>query len=300
MMFLAGPMAERAGVALPGWIKLPRVLRDLAGLPPLLAQSGPLELRLATTKKEIRRAQRLRYRTFFTEGGAIPAPRDALVRRDRCAFDHVCDHLLVVDRSVARARDGVVGTYRLLRSDVASAHHGFYSQAEFDLAPLLARHPDKRFLELGRSCVHAAYRSKRVIDLLWRGIGVYAMHHRIDVLIGCASLPGTDPARLAQPLGLLLHSAAAAPEWQVRAHRGLSADAVDPTGLDERRALASLPPLIKAYLRTGARFGPEAVVDLQFGTTDVFAVLPFAGADARYMAHFGAADLVPAAVAPRH
>ena len=77
---------------------------------------GALEVRLATSKKEIRRAQKLRYRVFFEEGGATPDPTARLIRRDVCRFDRVCDHLIVVDKT-RPARDGsprVVGAYRLL------------------------------------------------------------------------------------------------------------------------------------------------------------------------------------------
>ena len=74
----------------------------------------------------------------------------------------------------------------------------------------------KRFLELGRSCVDAQYRSKRVIELLWRGLWVYAKHHRIDVLIGCASLPGVDPLALALPLSFMHQYALADEEWRIR------------------------------------------------------------------------------------
>ena len=97
---------------------------DLAGLGPSLARSGALEARLAETKKDVRRAQKLRYRVFFEEGGAIPDPTARLIRRDVCRFDRVADHLIVVDRSV-RHRDGaprVVGVYRLLR--LAADEHG--------------------------------------------------------------------------------------------------------------------------------------------------------------------------------
>ena len=58
--------------------------------------------------------------------------------------------------------------------------------------------------------------------------------------------------------------------------------------VDAKRALKSLPPLIKAYLRLGAYVGDGAVVDRQFGTTDVLIVLPVEKIDPRYFEHFGA------------
>ncbi len=262
-----------------------------------LGRIGDLEVRLTHSPKEIRRTQRLRYRVFFEQRGVMASPASTLQRRDLCAFDAICDHLVVVDHASADHRFGrvprpkIVGTYRLLRQDVARRHDGFYSAGEFDLAPLLARHPDKRFLELGRSCVLPRYRSKRTIELLWRGIWSYVQQHRIDVLIGCASFEGTDPDALVLPLSALHHHARAPSCWQVRPLPGRteSNPLVPIESLDRRHAMALLPPLIKGYVRAGARFADGVVVDHRFATTDVFAIMPMAELERRYLGHFGSA-----------
>jgi putative hemolysin len=274
------------------YIKPNRIVRDLSGLPAVLGRFGPFEVRLATTSREIRKAQRLRFKVFFEEGQAMRQPA-ALSRRDICPFDKICDHLLVIDKNqrnrFGRKKPKIVGVYRLLRGDTAARHQGFYSATEFDIAPLLARHPGRRFLELGRSCVHAQYRSKRVIELLWRGLWVYAQHHRIDVLIGCASLPGVDPLALALPLSFLHRHALADEEWRVRplAGRGVPMAVLDTKAIDVRKGVAALPPLLKAYLRAGAKFGDGAVIDAQFGTTDVFTILPLTDLEERYQDYYG-------------
>lgn len=279
-----------------------RIIRDLSGLPATLGRFGQFEIRLATTKQEIRKAQRLRFQVFFEEGGAAPQQGPALVRRDICPFDRVCDHLLVIDREArnhfGRAKPKIVGVYRLLRGDVAQRSIGFYSQREFDIAPLLARHADKRFLELGRSCVHPKYRSKRVIELLWRGLWIYAKHHRIDVLIGCASLPGVNPLALALPLSFLHYQASAAEEWSVRPLSDrIEMAMLDKTAVDPRKGIAALPPLLKAYLRIGARFSDGAVIDAQFGTIDVFTIMPLADIEERYISYYGGPMEMPDSLA---
>jgi len=264
----------------------------LGDLPRVLGRWGDFEIRIARGK-EIRKAQRLRYKVFYEEGGATAHGHSALVRRDICPFDKFCDHLLIVDltarNAFGRVKPKIVGTYRLLRGEVAAEHGGFYSEGEFDIAPLLARHAGKRFLELGRSCVHAKYRSKRVIELLWRGLWTYAQHYHVDVLFGCASLPGTNPLALALPLSFLHHHASAEADWQVRPRQGraVAMDALDEGTFDKRKGLAALPPLIKAYLRVGAKFGEGAVIDPQFGTIDVFTVMPVAEIEQRYIAYYG-------------
>jgi putative hemolysin len=275
------------------FIKPNRIVRDLSGLPAVLGRFGPFEIRLATTSREIRKAQRLRFKVFYEEGQAMPRQRAALTRRDICPFDKICDHLLVFDEDqrnrFGRRKPKIVGVYRLLRGDAAARHQGFYSETEFDIAPLLARHSGKRFLELGRSCVHAQYRSKRVIELLWRGLWVYAKHHRIDVLIGCASLPSVDRLALALPLSFLHRHALADEEWRVRPLAGRSVDMaiLDSKAIDARKGIAALPPLLKAYLRAGAKFGDGAVIDPQFGTTDVFTILPLSDMEERYLNYYG-------------
>jgi putative hemolysin len=268
--------------------------RHLGGLSPCLGRVGSLEVRLATTKKEIRKAQRLRYQVFFEEGGASADRAMALMRRDICAFDRVCDHLLVVDHAAPTKRLGiaepkVVGTYRLLRQTVAQRHFGFYSAREFDIDPLLERHRDKQFLELGRSCVRKEYRTKRTLELLWHGIWVYVLHHNIDVMIGCASFEGTDPQALALPLSFLHHHARADAAYSARARsdRYVNMHFLAPKAIDGRKALQALPPLLKGYLRIGASIGEGAVIDHQFGTTDVLVIMPVASIEARYIAHFG-------------
>lgn len=260
---------------------------------PSLGSFGSLEVRLATTKKEIRKAQRLRYKVFYEEGGAKADRTASLIRRDICPYDAACDHLLVIDHAAVnrfgKPKPKVVGTYRLLRQDGAEAHHGFYSAQEYEIAPLLARHGGKRFLELGRSCVLAPYRSKRTLELLWRGIWAYTKHHKIDALFGCASLEGTNALAHVASLSFLSHFAGASEQWSVRAlpERHVAMQMLTNDAVDKRRALAALPPLIKGYLRCGAKVGDGAVIDHQFGTTDVFIIMPVAELDLRYIEHFG-------------
>jgi putative hemolysin len=272
---------------------MPRVLLPAPhSVAPPLGRMGALEVRLATTPREVKKAQRLRYKVFYEEMSAIPDIQAQVSRRDRDAFDAICDHLLVLDHDTITksGEPAIVGTYRLLRQDVAERYSGFYTANEFDLAPLLERHRGLRFLELGRSCVLAPYRSKRTVELLWHGIWSYVLSHRIDVMIGCASLEGTDPDRLALPLAFLHHHARAPEDWRVGALPGrrVAMDRLPAETLDAKAALQAMPPLMKGYLRIGAFVGDGAVVDRQFGTTDVMIVLPVSSINARYVNHYGA------------
>lgn len=252
-----------------------------------LGRIGSLEVRLAATKKEIKKAQRLRYKVFYEEMFATPDLMSRLKRRDIDPFDAHCDHLLVLDHKDKKPK--VIGTYRLLRQSMAARGCGFYTASEFDIAPMLAAHPTARFLELGRSCVLKAYRDKRTVELLWHGIWAYVRRHKIDIMFGCASLSGTDPHALALPLSFLHHTASAEGALAAKpvAGRAVNMNLMDADAIDTRKALHALPPLIKGYLRLGARFGDGAVIDRQFGTTDVLVILPVSAINPRYIDYYG-------------
>jgi putative hemolysin len=263
--------------------------------PVALGRIGDLEIRLAQTNKEIKQAQKLRYRIFYKEQGAIATLQAMMTQSDTDPYDAYCDHLLVVDTKYPRKKvpgvkqlykERVVGTYRLLRQDIADKHVGFYSQAEFDVDSLIQRHPGKRFLELGRSCVDTAYRDKRTIELLWRGIWWYVTEHKIDAMFGCASFEGTNIRSLSAQLAFLQDKASAASEWQTSAHHTDFHYEDHTDVLDNKKIMHQLPTLIKGYMRCGARFGTGAVIDYSFNTTDVLVVLPVTDITPRYREHF--------------
>jgi putative hemolysin len=253
-----------------------------------LGRLGSLEVRLARSGEEVKQAQRLRYRVFYEEMSAVANVRAMFSGRDRDPFDRICDHLLVLDHDVVGAPE-IVGTYRLLRQAVAEKRKGFYSAGEFDVGRLVARHAGRVFLELGRSCVLKPYRTKRTVELLWHGIWSYVRQHNVDVMIGCASLEGTDPRRLAPLLSFLRRYAPTPEAWRVTAQpgRGIALDNLEGDAVSEITVLRQLPPLIKGYLRLGAYVCEEAVIDWQFGTTDVFIVLPVERINTRYINYYG-------------
>jgi putative hemolysin len=249
---------------------------------------GRLEVRLAETQAEIQAAQALRYKVFYEEMQARATPQMKADGRDFDRFDAFCDHMLVIDHE-AQPGEGVVGTYRCLRQDVAEANGGFYTQDEYDLQELIERLPaETRFLELGRSCVHAEYRTKPMIELLWLGIMSYVNFYQLDVMVGCASLHGTDPEALTLPLSYLHHNFLAPEAWRARAkaNRYVAMDRMPEDKIDGRDAFRLLPPLIKGYLRAGCYIGDGAVVDEQFNTTDVMIILPVSVISDRYYARF--------------
>lgn len=268
----------------------------------ILGSKGDLTVRLAEGTRDIEAAQQLRYHVFYEELDARASPETLALRRDADRFDPICDHLLVVKSDDGghhgiRVSDGeLVGTYRLLRQSVAEANFGFYTQAEFDIAPLVARKPDLNFLELGRSCVLKRYRTKPVVELLWQGIWNYVRLHQVDVMLGCASFEGTNPQAHALALTFLAVNCAAPDDWRVSAlpARYIDMHLMGDSRIEMRQALKALPPLIKGYVRLGCYIGDGAVIDPQFNTIDVLITLPTTAINQRYASHFGASDTDPA------
>ncbi|HVB67842.1 MAG TPA: GNAT family N-acyltransferase [Acetobacteraceae bacterium] len=282
----AGPTGADPGAG--GWLADREAGADPGhgptGFPELRA--GNLGVRLAVTAAELDAVQALRFRVFYGERGASADPATLASRRDRDRYDTVADHLLVIDHAIGPGAEGVVGTYRLIRRAAADAAGGFYSVAEYDLGPIL-RFPG-RILELGRSCVDAGYRNRAVMQLLWGGIAAYVFDHRIDLMFGCASLPGTDPDALAAELTYLYEHHLAPPELRPRAlpERYVDMRRAPPGTVDARHALALLPPLIKGYLRLGGFVGDGAVIDRQFNTTDVAIVVKTDLITEKYYRHY--------------
>lgn len=231
-------------------------------------------VKLAETEEERLGAQRLRYRVFVEEMGAAVTPDQRAARREWDAFDPFFDHLILTsEEPVADPLDRVVGVYRLMRREAAQAGIGFYGAAEYDLS-LIETSP-RESLELGRSCVAAGHRGGPGMHLLWSGLAEYVLERDIEILFGTASFPGTDPAPLAEALSFLHHRHLAPPDLRVRARAGhlLAMDRLPPESVDPVRALAAIPPLIKAYLRLGGTVGEGAFVDLAFNTIDVCLVM---------------------------
>jgi len=248
-------------------------------------RSGPLQVRLAESAADIEAAQALRYRVFYETMGARAAVEAQILRRDFDRFDERCDHLLVLDHSRGAGPE-IVGTYRLIRREPAARLGGFYSAAEFDIARLVA-YPGE-VLELGRSCVDTAYRQRSAAQLLWSGIAAYVFYYNIDLMFGCASLPGTDPDNLAVPLSYLHHYHLAAPSLRARAlaDRYVEMCRLPLSAIDPVRALAGLPPLIKGYLRLGGFVGEGAVIDADFNTIDVCIVVKTDLVTEKYSRHY--------------
>ncbi len=252
------------------------------------AAAPVLQTRWADCEEDVRDAQRLRYRVFAQEMGAhLTPPQGTPSGLDADRFDAFCDHLLVRAVDPVHGPGALIGTYRVLTPEAAVRAGGFYTDTEFDLAPLAPLRG--RALELGRSCVDAQWRSGSVIMALWAALGQYMVRHRLDTMIGCASIglddPGTSAAQLWHRLRgthLVEQRWRVAPRIALPLHTQAHADAQG----DATVPCPQAPPLIKGYLRCGARLlGPPAL-DVAFNTADLPLMLRMHDVAPRYRQHF--------------
>lgn len=233
-------------------------------------ENPSLKVRLARSEADLRSAERLRYRVFVEELGAEGDLVDHEQRLERDEFDPHVETLVLVDEKRQEAGlDHVVGVYRLLSQAKARNLGRFYCDAEYDLTQLHAS--GRPLLEFGRSCMDADYRGGPGLFLLWNGLADFVLKSGAEILFGVASFHGTDPEALAQPLSWLHHNHLAPPEIRpvARPEGFQRLDILPPEALDRQAAMASLPPLLKAYLRLGGTVGEGAFIDRPFNTTDV-------------------------------
>ncbi len=234
--------------------------------------AGHLTLRLAENEADVYAAQRLRYRIFCEEMGAVANLAVQQQKRDFDQYDEACYHLIVIDNSrVGDAR--VVGTYRLLTRSNMAKIGSFYTETEYNIDTMKAQPIE--IMELGRSCVEQQYRTRSVIQMLWAGIGAFIAAKNVKLMFGCASFHGVNVKEHIHALSYLYHYHMTPEQYRpvaLPAHY-VSMNLMPKEEVVPRAALAVLPPLIKGYLRLNGTVGDGAVIDYAFNTTDVSIVV---------------------------
>jgi len=264
MRELPNPTLPLASISFKSQNRLPRHEESV--------QNFNLSVAWARSDEELREAQRLRYRVFAEEMGAHLNGPSGL---DVDAFDAYCDHLLVRDANTLK----VVGTYRVLPPHQAARIGKLYAESEFDISRLA--HLRDKMVEVGRSCVHPDYRSGSVIMSLWGGLAGYMMQHGYETMLGCASVPMGDGGHYAANLYCTLREQAmVAPEYRAFPHTPLPVDELA-TG-----AHAAPPPLVKGYLRLGAKICGAPAWDPDFNVADFLTLFRLSDINDRYARHF--------------
>ncbi|MGW8813788.1 GNAT family N-acetyltransferase [Gordonia terrae] len=254
--------------------------RFTRAVPTTLLTTGPIRVIVSDDPADIVAAQELRYRVFADEPGFSNRIGDAVTGRDVDRFDAFCEHLIV-----RHDDDGVVGCARLLAPARAIAAGGWYSATEFDLREM--NDIVSATVELGRACVHSAYRDGSVTALMWAALLQYMDDAGLRYLMGCVSVPLHSPGEWHPGSSLRALRDRLRDDHQDlrrRAHP-LAAARIGGRLLDDivPADTVAMPPLMRGYLRLGARICGEPAVDDVFDVADFLTLLDREGANKRYL-----------------
>jgi L-ornithine Nalpha-acyltransferase len=234
----------------------------------LALRHGRYTARLAATPADHAAAQSLRYQCFVGDRG----PVGPFAGRDTDRFDAACLHMLIEEVGTG----ALVCTYRLLPLKSGHDIHQSYAAQFYDLDRLSAF--DAPMMELGRFCT-APDRAPDtdLLRMAWGAMARVVDGHGVQMLFGCASFAGADPARHAAAL----QSLAAHHLGPADLRPGLQApETVDfaafPNGYDPRLAAAQTPRLLRTYLMMGGWVSDHAVLDRALDTLHVFTALDIA------------------------
>lgn len=243
------------------------------------APAGKLQVHWAQHQDELREAQRLRYEVFAQELGArLRPPPGTPAGHDADLFDAHCEHLLLRAENPDGSAGPVVACYRLLSAAAARRLGGMYADSEFDLTRL--RHERHRMAEMGRACVAPEYRRGPALLLMWGAIADYLQRQKLDLLIGCASVPARDGGSQAWTLWNQLAPQHLAPiEWQVRPR-----DPLHPA--PAHAGAMETPPLLRGYLKANAKLLGAPAWDGEFRCADFPLLLRLADLPSSYRRRF--------------
>lgn len=222
---------------------------------------GRYRARAATGARDLDRAQALRKLAF--RGGMVP---------DRDRFDDLCQHIVIEEA----ATGALVCCFRLLSlaggADIAKS----YSAQFYDLSGLARR--TGPMLELGRFCLHPDHPDPDILRVAWGRLAALVDAGGVEMLFGCSSFSGTDPAAHGDALALLRDRYLAPPDWRpgARSQETLDLLTAPPRQPDPRHALVRMPSLLRSYLMMGGRVSDHAVIDRDLGTLHVFTGLEIA------------------------
>ena len=220
-------------------------------------------VRFAQDAEEVEAVLKLRFEVFNLELGE-GLDESFRTGRDRDQFDATCQHLIVIEK----AREQIVGTYRLRTFEMAQTAGGFYSAGEFDLTSL----PNEvlsQAVELGRACIARQHRDRQVLFLLWKALAQYTASEGKRFLFGCCSLTSQEPAEGGKLLGQLSDKGHMHQTFRVNPRPGFECESSD--GLTWPVDV-HVPRLFRTYLSVGAKVCGPPAIDRLFKTIDFFVI----------------------------
>ncbi len=239
-------------------------IRQFEGFVQVDVESDELRLKTARSPHDLLEVLKLRHEVFVQEWQG----RRTYHRLDVDEYDFLADHLMIINKST----DEVVGTYRLLSSHFTL---DFYSSQEFQLDAFL-RLPAAK-LEMGRACIKPEFRGGKTLDLLWRGLGLYAHNTSTRYMFGCSSLREINALQYGQLLSHFRENDQWSDKFQIRPTSKYVwptfrlPESALPMSPKERREM--VPTLLRSYFNAGAKVYGHPALDRDFSCIDVLTIL---------------------------
>ena len=241
-------------------------LEDLVIPPAILA--ADFEVRFAANEKEVAAAQALRYQVFYDENQGNPNPAMVAARRDLDQWDESAFHIIALDKRNPET-PLVIGNVRLCFNECLKAGQNFYTEETFDLSHLHNFY--QRSIELSRACIHPEARSGIILMLMWKYAMTFLQNNHMDVMFGCASFSEADVDQH-RPILSYLYQHHLAPRHLCPSPKTadyIALKDIYQPGVQWSEAKKSIPPLLRGYLKLGAKISDAAIIDPAFNTVYV-------------------------------
>ena len=219
-------------------------------------------VKIADQDYEFEKILKLRHDIFYKEWGSVGNGSSL----DFDQYDILADHLLIKEKKSNR----IIGTYRLLHSDHTE---NFYSGSEFNLQEFLAADGSK--LEMGRVCIDKDFRNGVVLSLMWRALAQYCSMNKVEYLFGCSSVHTECPLKTRQLLQYFSNGYFSydfnihpLPEYDFKEEMSK----VGLSGID-LNIEQMIPPILKFYLKSGAKVYGWPAIDRAFHCVDFLTIL---------------------------
>lgn len=216
-----------------------------------VVQRGVYQARLALDQADYDAALALRARVF--RAGAS----------DHDAFDPLCQHIVV-----SNLEGEILCCFRILPLMTGAEITNSYAAQFYGLSKLAQF--QGTLLEVGRFCIAPGRMDPEIIRTAWAALTRYVDSQGVEMLFGCSSFPGTDAASYEHSFDVLAHRHLAPLHWSPETIAEDSIPLVRKGGVDLKRGMAEMPPLLRTYLTMGGWVSDHAVVDRELGTLHVF------------------------------
>ncbi|ATX66562.1 GNAT family N-acetyltransferase [Roseinatronobacter bogoriensis] len=235
--------------------------RGQSNTPKFSLQLGVFAADFASGTDQMEAVQRLRAMRFRAHAASGDLDR----------FDALSEHLMI---TVPPDRAAIgVARLRILTTpeDILSCYSGqFYDLAE------LAR-SGRRLVEVGRICIDENHaQDVDVARVLLASLARITSDYSADMLIGCASFPGAEPARHRNALNYLFDRHPGPANVKPGRRAGLNHVLTDGDHTPQATDLREVPALLRLYLGLGGWVSDHAICDHDLDTVHVFTAVEVA------------------------